>query len=236
MTANLIQHILNLMQCDKSQQISSQGTSQCNALQNITTTTNKSIFQKGCSLLFTIFTSSVAHSKSMPGSFNISELTCFPPVPCVPHHSVDITYSFPSDTSFVLLHTLKLHLTPSLPFCPSLGLLPQEEEDLQSEVTVHQWSSLSVVLPYSHQQCGFGGTEFRGGCSGCAGVDRGPGLLFLIIYIFFNMLTSRFNLSLPLYLLSGSANILFLISSQFCSCVLTTSTIPIVSILIQKTL
>lgn len=39
----------------------------------------------------------------------------------------------------------------------------QEEEDLQSEVTVRRWSSLP---PYSDQQCGFGGAEIRDGCCG----------------------------------------------------------------------
>lgn len=58
--------------------------------------------------------------------------------------------------------------------CPSFVHLLvcslQEEEDLQSEVTVRRWSSLP---PYIDQQCGFDGAEIREGCCGGAGFETG---------------------------------------------------------------
>ena len=108
----------------------------------------------------------------------------------------------------------------------------QEEEDLQSEVTLRRWLSLSAVPPYSPQQRGFGGAEMR---EGCCGWGWGWGLLFPLIRVL-NVLTSPFlsfsMCSLIVTLLhlscfsSLSANMLFLISSQFCSCLLTTFNYP----------
>ncbi len=165
----------------------------------------------------------------------------------VPVHWLNSHHLHRASVSEVLMHA-PYAIWP--PLCPSFVHLLvcslQEEEDLQSEVTVRRWSSLP---PYSDQQCGFDGAEIGEGCCGGNGLRRGLGLLFPLICILFNL---RPHLSLPpLSVLSPSlssfflvvtilcpslsANILFLISSQFCSCFLTTSTIPLVSILNEKT-
>lgn len=119
--------------------------------------------------------------------------------------------------------------------CPSFVHLlvcsPQEEEDLQSEVTVRRWSSLYTVLPYSHQPYGFDGAEVREGWSGWVGTGSWsavPTSPFFPFPSFPSSSSSSFYpipflpVCFPLFLLTSYSSF----SSQFSSCFLTTSTIP----------
>lgn len=112
--------------------------------------------------------------------------------------------------------------------CPFVHLLVcslQEEEDLQSQVTVRRWSPLSPP-PYSPQQCGFDGAEIREGCSGFGWDWLGLLFPFICIHLFFPLLSSLssslYSIGFPLILLTSCSSF----RPSFCSRLLTTSTIP----------
>lgn len=120
--------------------------------------------------------------------------------------------------------------------CP-LGLLPPGGRGFAVRGNCASlFVSFCAVPPYSHQQCGFDGADIREG--------RPDGFGRVLVCLL-NCQLWRLHLSTPLSTLSLlrspqvfffffdlsclSANIPFLISSQFSSCFLTTSTVPIVS-------